>query len=125
MKYIRYYISSKDGKSNCVIRSFCKIYNKEYDDVYNDLIKLAKENKCESYNDVKVFELYMKNNNTFPIEYGNNLKIKDLKLDDGEYLVFCYDKKDLYHMVAIIDNKIYDKDNKSLELYVIKLYKKR
>ena len=31
MKYGEYFISNKEGKSNCVIRSFCKLYNKEYD----------------------------------------------------------------------------------------------
>lgn len=32
-----FYISDKNGKSNCVIRSLSKILNKEYEDVYNGL----------------------------------------------------------------------------------------
>ena len=31
IKYQKYYICNKEGHSNCVIRSFCKLYNKEYD----------------------------------------------------------------------------------------------
>jgi hypothetical protein len=65
----------------------------------------------------------MKRRNTFPIEYNKNIKVKDLKLDNGKYLVFCYDKKDFYHMVSIIDNILYDKDDSSLDLYVINIYK--
>ena len=43
-------------KSNCVIRSLCKILNKEYNDIYNDLCKIAEDLKCDSFNDIPVFE---------------------------------------------------------------------
>ena len=49
-------------------------------------------------------------------------KVKDLKLDNNSYIVFCYNKKDWYHMIPIIDNTIYDKSNECLELEVIKIY---
>ena len=49
---------------------------------------------------------------------------KELSLDNGSYIVFCYDKHEFYHMVTIIDNTLYDKEDSSLELYVIRLYKK-
>ena len=42
MTFKEFYIVDKDGKSNCVVRSLCKILNKEYDDVYNNLAKLQK-----------------------------------------------------------------------------------
>ena len=122
MKFSKYYICDNEGKSNCVIRSLSKIYNKEYDDVYNELCNVSKKLKCNSFNDIEVFEYYMKKHNTNPIDYGKNIKIKDLKLNNGKYIVFSYDKKDFYHMVPIIDNVIYDKDDKCLELYTIKIY---
>lgn len=124
MKYSKHYIENKDGKSNCVIRSFCKMYDKEYDDVYQELINLAKELNCSSFNDIEVFERYMDINNTKKIEYGHDLKLKDLELKPGKYIIFCWDKKDYYHMVTIIDNVLYDKDDTSLELYAITIYKK-
>jgi hypothetical protein len=65
----------------------------------------------------------MKRRNTNSIDYGKDIEVKDLNLDNGKYLVFCWDKKDFYHMVSIIDNVLYDKDDSSLNLYVIKLYK--
>ena len=65
----------------------------------------------------------MKRLNVLPIEYGKDIKVKDLKIDNGKYIVFCFDKKDFYHMVTIIDNILYDKNDSSLELYVITLYK--
>lgn len=124
MKYSEYFISNKEGKSNCVIRSFCKLYNQEYDVVFNELVELAHELNHNSFNDVEVFEEYMRRHNTTEIE-TKEIKIKDLELDSGNYIVFCYDKKDYYHMITIIDNTIYDKTDECLDLYVIKIYKEK
>lgn len=124
MKYSEYFISNKEGKSNCVIRSFCKLYNQEYDVVFNELVELAHELNHNSFNDVEVFEEYMRRHNTIEIE-SKEIKIKDLELDSGNYIVFCYDKKDYYHMITIIDNTIYDKTDECLDLYVIKVYKEK
>lgn len=124
MKYSEYFISNKEGKSNCVIRSFCKLYNQEYDVVFNELVELAHELNHNSFNDVEVFEEYMRRHNTIEIE-SKEIKIKDLELDSGNYIVFCYDKKDYYHMITIIDNTIYDKTDECLNLYVIKIYKEK
>ena len=124
MEFKEYYIENNEGKSNCVIRSLCKLYNKEYNDVYNELISISKELNSESYNDIEVFETYMRRYNTLPLDYGNNLKIKDLNLDNGSYIVFCYNKQDFSHMIPIINNIVYDKDNRCLDLYVITIYKK-
>lgn len=122
MKYSEYFIANKEGKSNCVIRSFCKLYNQEYDTVFADLVEIAHELNHSSFNDIEVFEEYMRRHDTIEIE-SKEIQIKDLKMDNGNYIVFCYDKKNYYHMVAIIDNTIYDKTDECLELYVIKIYK--
>ncbi len=124
MIFKEFYISGKNDKSNCVIRSLCKILNKEYDDVYNDLLKIAKKLNCASFNDVPVFEKYMEDNNIIKINYDDEIKVKDLKIDNGSYIIFCYDKKDFYHMISIINNVIYDKNNDCMDLYVITIYKK-
>lgn len=125
MKFNQFYIANSDGKSNCVIRSFSKLFNEEYDNVYNELCDIQKELNCKSYNDIPVFEKYMDIHNTDKVQCDEDIKIKDLVLDNGSYIVFCWDKKDFYHMVTIIDNTLYDKDNRSLELYVINLYKQK
>ena len=122
MTFKEYYISDKNGKSNCVIRSLCKVLNKEYDDVYNDLCKVAQNLNC-SFNDIEVFETYMKNNNIFKINCTKEIKIKNLEIDNSSYIVFCYDKKDYYHMISIIDKAIYDRNIECMNLYVISLYK--
>jgi hypothetical protein len=124
MLFDKFYIENNNGKRNCVIRSFCKLFDKEYDQIYNELCGIQKELNSSSYNDIEVFEEYMKKFNTNKIEYGNDIKIKDLFLDNGSYIIFCWDKKEFYHMVTIIDNVLYDKDDKSLELYTISIYKK-
>lgn len=125
MKFEEFYITDSNGKSNCVIRSLCKIYNDSYENVYNDLCRIQKELNCESFNDIPVFEKYMSNHNTEIIENKNDTKIKDLKLDNGSYIILCWDKKDFYHMVTVVDNILYDKDNRSLDLYIINIYKKK
>ena len=123
MKFIAYNITNNDGKSNCVIRSFCKMFNKKYDNVYDELCRIQKELNCESFNDIEVFETFMKNHNVVSTDYGKDIKVKDLKLDSGSYIVFCWNKDEFYHMLPIIDNVVYDKDDRSLELYTITLYK--
>ena len=123
MKYIEYNLTDENGKSNCVIRTFSKIFNKSYKEVLNDLINTAKELGCESFNDIPVFEKYMEINGITKETIEEDTKVKDLSLDEGTYVVFCYDKKDFYHMIPIIDNTVYDKHDDSLELYVISLYK--
>ncbi len=65
----------------------------------------------------------MKRKNTNSTYYGKDIKVKDLDLEKGKYLVFCWDKKEFYHMVSIIDNVLYDKDNKSFDLYTITVFK--
>lgn len=124
MTFKEFYITDKNGKSNCVIRSLWKILNKEYNDVYNDLCKIAEDLKCDSFNDIPVFEKYMEDNNIFKINHDEDIKVKDLKIDNGSYIVFCYDKKEFYHMISIIDNDIYDKNSDFMDLYVISVYKK-
>ena len=123
MNFKEFYVANNAGKSNCVIRTFCKMYNEEYDNVYNELCAFAKELNRDSFNDIEVFETYMKNHNTNLIDYGKDIKIKDLKLDNGSYAIFCSDKKDFYHMVTVIDNVLYDKNDESFELYVNSIYK--
>lgn len=122
MTFKEYYISDKNGKSNCVIRSLCKVLNKEYDDVYNDLCKVAQKLNC-SFNDIEVFETYMEDNNIFKINCEKDIKVKDLEIDNSSYIVFCYDKKDYYHMISIIDKVIYDRNIECMNLYVISIYK--
>ena len=124
MKFTEYNLTDANGNSNCVIRSLCKILNKEYDDVLNGLLDTAKALNNESFNDIPVFEEYMKQNNIIKLDIEQDKQIKDLKLDNGSYIVFCYNKGDFYHMIPIIDNTVYDKRIDSLELYTISIYKK-
>ena len=122
MNYNSFYLTDKEGKSNCVIRSFCKIYDKEYEDVSNELLSISKELNC-NFNDIETFEEFMRLRNTIKLDNYQDELIKDLKLDDGKYIIFCYDKKDFYHMVPVINKTVYDYNNDSLNLYVISIYK--
>lgn len=123
MKFNKFYIINNEGKSNCVIRAFCKIFNKEYENVYNDLCIVAKQLECDSFNEIQVFEKYMENHSINLIDYGKDMQIKDLSLDSGNYVIFCWNKKEFYHMVPVINGIVYDREDSCLELYAIKIYK--
>ena len=123
MKYVYYNIENSEGKSNCVIRTFSKIFNLSFDEIMNELVNIMNDLKESSPYEISVFEEFMKRRNMNSIDYGNDIKVKDLELDNGTYSIFCYDKKDFYHMVSIIDNTVYDKSDECLNLYTIKVYK--
>ena len=124
MKYEYYYAEDNNKKSNCIIRTFCKLFNKEYDAVKQELINIAKELNYETYAEIEVFEKYLNDNNYKKIEHKEE-QIKNLKLEKGKYAVFCYDKKEYYHMLAIINNTVYDKKEDNLNLYTITIYKEQ
>ena len=121
--YKYYYICDENGKSNCVIRSFCKLYDYDYKNVYNELCSIQKEINSKSFNDIEVFEEYMKRHNTFAVEVEKDKLIKELDFDNGSYIIFCWDKGEYYHMVPVINNIIYDKSDKCLDLFTITIYK--
>lgn len=125
MKFEKYYICNSNGNSNCVIRSFCKLFNKEYNEMKEELINLTKKKNANNYNDMEVFETYLSSKDYTIEEINNNLKVKDLKLSNGKHAILCWNKKDYYHMIPIIDNTIYDRTNECLELYVLKVYKQQ
>lgn len=124
MKYEYYYVEDNNKKSNCIIRTFCKLFNKEYDAVKQELINIAKELNYETYAEIEVFEKYLNDKNYIKIEHKEE-QIKNLQLEKGKYAVFCYDKKDYYHMLAIINNTVYDKIEDNLNLYTITIYKEQ
>ena len=123
IKFEEYFVSNSDGQSNCIIRSFCKMFNKEYDEVFDELVDIANKLNYDSYAEIEVFEKYLEDRKFLPIDNYKDTQIKDLSLDNSKYIIFCYDKKDWYHMVPIIDNTLYDKTEESLDLYVITVYK--
>ena len=119
MKFIKY--DPVNEKGACVLRTFSKLFNKDYETLKEELNLLASTLNYNSYNEIEVFEKYLSDNNYIKID-GNNILVSDLKLDNGKYAIFAY-KDDWYHMFSIIDNTIYDKNNNCLDLYVISIYK--
>ena len=108
---------------NCVVRSISKLLNKNYKVVKKELLELSKKLGYDFYSEIEVFEKYLANYNYYDIKTKYKGKIKDLNID-GECIVFCYDKKDFYHLAYIKDNILYDSVEENKELYVIKVYKR-
>lgn len=95
MKYEYYNPSLERG--GCISRAISKALNINYSGVKNDLIKLS-------------------------IKLKKDELVKNLSLDNGTYIVFCY-QDDFYHMTCIMDNTLYDNKKDSFNLKTITLYK--
>lgn len=121
----KYYIADDEGNSGCVIRTFCKLYDKQYDEVYRDLKKIVKEKGLPSYNEPEVFEEYMRRHNTFPIEFSDKIRVRELDLEKGSYVIHCSDGFEWNHLVPFIDGVVYDKSDDCLALQVMKIYQKK
>jgi len=119
MNFIEY--DPINEKGACVLRTFTKLFNKDYKIIKEELTTLAKSLNYDSYNEIEVFEKYLSDNNYIKID-GNNILVSNLNLGSGKYAIFAF-KDDFYHMFPIIDNTIYDVNDKCLDLYVISIYK--
>ena len=111
--------------SNCILRSFSKITGKNGMIIETELKDLAKQMDKNDYSDIEVFEKYLEQLGFEKYDCLNDVKIKDLNLDNLTYSIFCWDKKDYYHLVTISENILYDKKEETLELYPISIYKLR
>ena len=123
MEY-QYYNPSED-KGSCVARTLTKLTNKPYSVVKAELVDLAKKLGFETQNEAKVFENYMEKHGFFKVKDYKGVKVKNLKLDDGEYCIFSTNNEGFYHLFPIIDNVIWDRHNTNNDLFVISVYKKK
>lgn len=121
MKFVEY---NPIMANNCVVRTFSKLMNKEVIIIEKELIELMNEMNHESYTDIEVFEKYLEINCFYKIDDVDlNKKIGEFNLNNGKYSIFCYNKDSYYHMTAVINNVLYDKSDKTFELYPISIYK--
>lgn len=120
MKYE--YYNPVDEKGGCVSRSISKLLNKDYNEVKEKLISLSKELGFSDYHEIEVFENYLKKHNVIALNQEFNCTIKNLKIDNGNYIIFG-NKEDWYHMVCLLNNTFYDKKEDYKELNIIKIYK--
>jgi len=119
-----HYYNPSEDKQSCVVRTMTKLSGKEYSEVKNELIELAAELGFNTYNTPDVFEVFMKNYGIIKTENFTDLKLRELKLENGTFCLFCTNQQGFNHLIPVIDNVIYDRRNDSLDLYVISVYKK-
>lgn len=120
MKYE--YYNPEDEKGSCFQRSISKLLNKDYNKVKEDLVELSKKLGYSDYREIEVFETYLKNNNVYELKKEFNCKVEDLSIEPGKYIIFG-NKEDWYHMVCLIDDTFYDKNENYKEINIIKIYK--
>ena len=92
MRFVEY--NPNIENNGCIIRTFTKLFNKDYKIIEEELTTLAKSLNYESYNEIEVFEKYLTDNNYIKID-GNNSLVSDLNLEKGKYAIFAF-KDDWY-----------------------------
>lgn len=120
MNFLEY--NPVDEKGSCVVRALSKAYDKGYEEIKEELMNLTVKLGFNDYREKEVFEEYLTHHNATSIDDKKDILIKDLNLGKGTYVVFCY-RSDFYHMVTIIDNTLYDKNDSSFDLQTIRIYK--
>lgn len=66
--------------------------------------------------------MYLNKNGLKKINVKKDELVKNLNLDNGTYIVFCY-QDNFYHMTCIMENTLYDNKKDSFNLKTITLYK--
>lgn len=112
MSYKYYQPNKKDLKDkydDCVVRALTKVLNKDWIEVFDDLIKYAREMQCMP-NSKQCYEQYLKDNGFVYVGISNKKGSKrptvaqfSKEHKKGKYLVNVAN-----HVVAIIDGKYYD-----------------
>ncbi len=106
----------------CIPRAISKALNINYSDVKNDLKKISIKLEKDDYHDIEVFDAYLKKNGFKKISVKKDELVKNLNLDNGTYIVFCY-QDNFYHMTCIMENTLYDNKKDLFNLKTITLYK--
>jgi len=114
------YYNPINEQSGCIVRSISRALNKNYLEVKKEISDYARE---KDYHEEEVFQSFLLEHG-FTIDLsnqGSNLLELDVK---GINIVLAKDN-DWYHMICVIDNVIYDKNNLEdlKNLKVIKIYK--
>lgn len=110
-------------RGSCIVRTFSKLLDKDINIVKEELNEMARENNCNNYQNVEIIEKYFKENNYEKLSIKDEILVKNLKLNNGKYAVYCYDKAERYHIFPIVNNIVYDKNDTCFDLYVINIYK--
>lgn len=112
MSYKYYQPNKKDLKDkydDCVVRALTKVLDKDWLEIFDDLVKYAREIQCMP-NSKQCYEQYLKDNGFVYVGISNKKGSKrptvaqfSKEHKKGKYLVNVAN-----HVVAIIDGKYYD-----------------
>lgn len=117
MKFMEY--NPYPGRG-CVVRTFTKLLGKDADTVQKELEDIAKEKGLSEINEIEVFDEYFNRNHYKKINL--DLPVSELEVEKGKYGVFSFEEEN-YHLFAILDKIVYDKNQNYLNQHVISIYK--
>lgn len=102
-------LDKKDQYGDCVIRALCKVFNKEWLDMFDSIIPLCRELQCP-YNVKDCYERYLLDNGFVYYGISNKKGSKRPTVDE-----FAKDHKEgtyylnvANHCVAVVDGKYHD-----------------
>ena len=117
MKVINY--NPVDEHSGCAFRSVSKALDISYDEAKQELYNYAIYNGDTD----DVVEKFLHTKGFVTLEDDKGKKVKELKLK-GVNVIYCF-KDDWKHYVCVIDDNLYDKFDKALDLEVIQVFHKK
>lgn len=99
----------KDQYGDCVIRALTKVTGKEWTEVFDELVPIAREMKCMP-NGKQVYEAYLKANGFeyFGISNKKGMKRPTVESFAKEHTTGSYFLRVANHCVAVADGKYYD-----------------
>lgn len=114
----------RDNHSDCVIRALTKVMNKEWLEVFDDLVPIAREIQAP-LNIKEVYEAYLKNNGFKYVGISNKKGTKRPTVESfaKDHKIGTYYLNVANHCVAVVDGIYYDTWNcgrKSLYGYWVK-----
>lgn len=129
VKYVHWHENpAGNNVGDCAIRAIATLTNNSWDNVFNELVKIAKKEKMMP-NTNDILKKYLTPKGYIEIEEKKTVNIKKYFEDKkGTYLVYCYPKKHRSyssHAVFIKDGVIfdtYDSRNYIVSSYFMKLY---
>ena len=117
-------IKLDSNEKNFFIKIISLLTGIDYHKVEEDYLYHVECNKLSKAQDKRVIKSFLETYHTDEIKIGKKIKLKDLKLDSGKYIIFCKDKVDFDHAIYLSDGKVYARYKNLLDINVSKVYKR-
>ena len=113
----------ENNKKNSFLTCISLMTGISYEWTEEDYLNFLKREKIKNVTEKTIIKRFASIFFVEEIKFTKKVKLKDLDLDDGKYIVFCKDRIDFDHAVYIENKTIYAKYKNLLNINVSKIYK--